>query len=179
MLDGRDNALRLDAGDRVAGHYAGEQRVLTDVFEIAPAARFANQVRAACKLHIEALGPGFAPDQRAAVVSELAVEGGAQQQRAGQAGRMVARAHAADIADPETGIGLLHGRNAQARDAGIECGRADGALRFEFVRKRNGHRARQPGELFLLGHARNQVLGALTARGGSGHWNGPFMIESS
>lgn len=141
MLDGRDDALRLDAGDRVAGHYAGEQRVLADVFEIAPAARFANQVGSACKLHIEALGLRFAPDQCAAVVSELAAEGGAQHQRAGQTGRMVARAYAADIADPETGIGLLHGRNAQPRNAGIERSRTDGALRFELVRQRNGHRA--------------------------------------
>ena len=92
---------------------------------------------------------------------------------------MVAGAHAADIADSEAGIGLLHGRNTQARDAGIERRRTDGALRFELVRQRNGHRAGQPGELLVLGHARNQVLGALTARGSSGHWNSPFMSESS
>ena len=179
MLDGRDDALRLNAGDRMAGQLAGEQRVFADVFEIAAAARFADQVRATCKLHVEALGLRLASDQCATVVCELAVERRAQQQRAGQTRGMVARAHAADIADPETGVGLLHGGDAQPRDARIERGRADGALRFELVRQRNGHRAGQPGELFVLGHARNQVLGALTARGGSGHWKGPFMMESS
>lgn len=83
MFDGRDDTLRLDAGNRMAGQLAGEQRILADVFEIATAARFADQVRAPCELHIEALGLRLASDQCAAVVCELAVEGRAQQQRTG------------------------------------------------------------------------------------------------
>jgi hypothetical protein len=59
VLDRRDDVAALHAFDHPASHDSGEQRVLGEILEIAPATRVTNEIRGAAKKHIEAFRPRF------------------------------------------------------------------------------------------------------------------------
>ena len=81
MLDRRDDVEVLGAANGFARHGAGEQRIFAEIFEGAPAARFARQVDAAGKHDVEAFVARLRADHRSARISKAVVPGGGGQQR--------------------------------------------------------------------------------------------------
>jgi len=62
VLDRRDDVATLHALDHAARHQPGEQRILGEIFKIAPAARVTNEIRGTPQKHIEALRLRFGAD---------------------------------------------------------------------------------------------------------------------
>jgi len=76
MLHGRYHALALDAGNGRPVQRPGEQRVFTQVFEVAPVARIARKIHTPGEHYVETLGARLGADGRSAQIREIRIEGG-------------------------------------------------------------------------------------------------------
>jgi hypothetical protein len=117
VLDRRADALALQALDERRAEHAGNERVLREVLEVAPAERRALDVDARAEDHVDALRARLLADRRPDPVYELGVERRAQRARGGEA----RGGQAAGDADMVASVGLL----AQAVRAIGERDRAD------------------------------------------------------
>ena len=57
-------------------HRPGEQRVFTQVLEVAPVARIAREIHTPGEHHVETLGARLGTDGRAGPIREIRIEGG-------------------------------------------------------------------------------------------------------
>src|SRR5580693_10570320 len=88
MLDVADDVLGLQALHHVSNHFAGEDWILTQVFEGAAIARLAGQIHASTQRHVEALRPQLAPDQSSVFVGRIQIPTRRAGEIAGQSGRV-------------------------------------------------------------------------------------------
>ena len=116
VLDRRADALALQALDERRAEHAGDERVLGEVLEVAPAQGGALDVDAGAEDDVDALRARLLADRRPDPPHELRVEGRAERARGGEAGG----GQAAGDADVVALVGLL----AQAVRA---VGERDGA----------------------------------------------------
>ena len=126
MLGGADHTRVLRTLDRCTAHYAGQQRIFRDIFEIAPVARIARQIDAAAEQYVEAARAGLLCDDVAALPREFGVEARAKGKTRGQSRGGVALAHAERIGDAQARVGLAQRRDAEPRHAAdVACTRND------------------------------------------------------
>lgn len=90
----------LHAANRFADHGAGQQRIFTRVFEIAPITRVALQIDAAGEQHVEALLPGFAAHGLAAGIRQLPIPARCGRRSRRHRGGIIALADAAGLVTP-------------------------------------------------------------------------------
>nr|BFE75005.1 hypothetical protein GCM10020092_083060 [Actinoplanes digitatis] len=88
MLDRRADALALQPVDQRGAELAGQQGVLREVLEVAPAQRRALHVDAGPEQHGDPVGPAFAAERLADAGEQAGVPGGREAERLG--GKQVA-----------------------------------------------------------------------------------------
>ena len=167
MLGGRDDVVRLDAGDLRTDDGPGEQRVLAAIFEIAAVARVAQR---------DSTPPAsitLKPDARAsepiiasALEGDVGVPGRRGRDAGGKRGALAFLRRAPPcVATPIAGVGLPLRRNSEPRNAGNVAGRADAASsgRLEIVLPVGvrGEPAEHEIEFFVLGQLLDDERGAL------------------
>jgi hypothetical protein len=103
VLERGTDALALDAVDHRRPENAGEQRVLGEVLEVAPAQRGTLDVDAGTEHDGHALRPGFAAERRTDASHQPRIPGRPQ----GRGGRKARRRYAARDADVVGFVGLL------------------------------------------------------------------------
>lgn len=163
--------LALHATDQRANHRAGQQRILTGIFEVAAVAWVALQVDAARQQDVEALLPCLAAHGRAAGEGDFAVPAGGGGWAGRHCGGEIARADAARISHADTGIGRLLRRDAQPRYARHEAGRTDRTFRQRATVFAQPEVAVQHLELLILGHRLQQQRSArIGVEGGVHPW---------
>ena len=151
----------LHAVDHAARHPSGEQRVLREIFKIAPAARVTNEVRGAAKKHIEALRSRFDGHRLALKPRNLWVPGRGESEIGRHRGRRVAGADVARICNPKLRVRLLQRGNTKARYAGHVACRANGSGWFRRPAPTRRDDAMEQRQLLLLGHLIKRHLRAL------------------
>ncbi len=162
MLDRRDDLVRLDAANVFARHDAGQQRILAQIFEIAPRPRVARQVHAPGQQDVEGLGPGFRADHHAAGVGDFGVEGRGGGEAGRQGGGDVAPALLDLVGHAQAGVALAQGRNAQPGHARHIAGRGNHLVQRR-ARRAVGHGREIPMDqlqLLLEGQLGDQGVGA-------------------
>jgi hypothetical protein len=135
VLGGRGDVVRLDALDGVSGQGPGQQRVLAQVFEVAPVARVAQQVRPAGQQHVEALLAGLLADHRPGGEGGLRVPGRRQRHAGGQRDGVVVLTPGAGDAKARVALGEVW--DGEARHAG------DIARRHLHARRALAHERRE------------------------------------
>ena len=87
VLRAAADAVRLEAAHEGRRDPAGQQRILGELLEVAPAERGAMQVDRRAEQDVDALRPGLAGQQRADFADQLFIPARGQGGRAGKAGR--------------------------------------------------------------------------------------------
>ena len=143
---------------------AGEQRVLGEIFEIAAAARVANEIRRAAKKDIEAFRARFGADCLALKPREAEVPGRGEGEIGRHRRRCIAAADVAGVGDAKLCVRFLQRRNAEARYPGHIARRADRSGRFGLAAPRRRDDAMEKRQLLLLRHLLERHLRALSGR---------------
>ncbi len=176
VLDGRDHMLVLGSADGLAGQGPGQQRILAQIFEIAPVARIAGQVDTAAEQQVEAFAPSLLAGDLTALIGDLGAPGGGRGQARRQGGGPVAP-QAGKIGDAQAGVGLLERGQAETRDPRHIAGARHGVRRHDDSREDgHGDDPMDQGQLFLRGQLmlddQGSRIGALRIR------IGPIRRES-
>ena len=164
MLDGREDMPALGAGDRRARHHAREQWVFREILEIAAAARIANEVHGAAEQDIEAAGARLTRHRFPLASRQRLVPSRGERQIRRHRGRAFAAADIAGIGYAEFAVGLLQSRHAEARRAGHEASRTDGAVGLGPAAPRRAEDSLHQGKFLGLSHLRQSARGALGGR---------------
>ncbi len=151
VLGGGNDVLGLGAANRFPRQGPGQQRVLAEVFEVAPVARIAGQVGAAGQHHVQPLAVRLAADHRARLERQLGIEGGGHGLAGGQRNAAVVGPDVGRVGDPQAGVAFLQRRHAEPRDAGDVAGRAHRAGRHG-AEERQRHGPVQEAVALLVGH---------------------------
>ena len=93
MLDGRAHAVPLYAFDVGRRTDAGDERILAEVLEVAPAERMAMDAKTRCEQDIEIDLGGFGANHIADLMEKRGIERTGQERRAGEVGRRRGTAH--------------------------------------------------------------------------------------
>ena len=149
-----------------ARHDAGEQRVLGEIFEIAPATRVTNEICGAAKKHIEALRSRFRADCLALKPRQLRVPGRGEGEIGRHRRRRVAGTDVSGVGDAKLRVRLLQRGNAEARYPRHVARRADRSGRFGLAAPWRRDHAMDQRQLLLLGHLVERHLRALGGRQG-------------
>jgi hypothetical protein len=161
MLDGRQDMPALRAGDRCARHDAREQRVFGKIFEIAAAARVANEVDGAAEQQVEATGARLVRHRLTLAARQRLVPSRGERQIRRHRRRTFAAADVAGIGDAEFAVGLLQSRHAEPWRPRDEAGRADRAVRLGSAAPRRAKTPVHQRKLLGFGHPRQRLRGAL------------------
>ena len=143
VLHGRDDPVRLHPGDMRPRQPPREQRILAQIFEVAPVPRVTCQVHAACKQDVEPLGARFGTNHRAAGTGDGGVETRCRGQAGRQRGGDVPLALLDLIGDAERRVALPDQRHTQSRNAVDMACRRDQLLRALAGRHRREQAVRQ------------------------------------
>ena len=114
VLDGRRDALRLNAADVADGDTRGEVWVFAEVLEVATVHRRAIDVHARPQEKVDALRARVAPYLRADALGQLRVPSGRERDAAGH------RRGGAEVANAQRAVGHLQSRKAEARHVAYE-----------------------------------------------------------
>src|SRR5260221_13467709 len=124
MLGRRDNVVRLNPCDLRAHDGAGEQRVLSAIFEVAPIAWITLEVDAARQHHIETGRARFGADHPAAVESDSWVPGGGRSEARRERCALALLGRSALCCDANARIRLPLGSNSKTGYSGHEASRS-------------------------------------------------------
>ncbi len=159
VLQRADDLGALHAADVGAGDDPGQKRVLGHVFEVASAARLADQVGAAAEHHAQAARAGLRADRGADLLRKVWIEAGAKRRTRRHRGRV--EMHVGGIGDAEAGVGLFQRRYPEARHARRHAGRHQGVGRRRLAAGRRAEARVEEGDLLVEGHRGDEARGAL------------------
>jgi hypothetical protein len=158
VLDGGYDPLRLDAAQLRRHQACGQDRVLSEVLEVASVPGVALDGHTSREQLVEPANARFAAHDPPARLSQLDVEGRGERLRGGESS--CARVGpAADVSHAQRPVVELNRGNAEPRQSGDEAGSAARAVRRRPPLVRKPECSMKQVDLFIEGHRPNERVG--------------------